>query len=132
MGARSQGTEGGPGLATSTVGRPRGIFFSQTMVFITLGGYAYWWIYKSFEEVRRFRGQGEGGIGGFLGAFIYLSFFRLPRYVGRMYQDEGKKSPVGELTGFWVFVPYVGPFIWMRKTQSALNQFWASKVTAPA
>jgi hypothetical protein len=118
----------------STASRPAGqrrrIPFGQLMVLITFGGYAFWWIYKSFEEVRRFRGQGESALMGFLGIFLCISFFRLPRYVARMYHEEGKTSPVGELTGFWMLVPYIGIFLWMRKIQSALNHFWASQAVA--
>jgi hypothetical protein len=33
-------------------------------------------------------------------------------------------------TGFWMFLPLVGYFVWTIKVQGALNRFWASKGAA--
>jgi apolipoprotein N-acyltransferase len=116
---------------TRQVGQQRGVGFAIVMWIVTLGIYGFYWIYKSFEEVRAYRGQGVGGLAGVLLAFIIVSTFLLPAYVGRMYQEDSKQNPVSGYTGFWVLLPYVGSFIWIWKIQSALNEFWASK-GAPA
>jgi hypothetical protein len=113
------------------IGQQRGPGFAIVMYIVTLGIYGIYWIYKSFDEVKRHRGQGVGGLGGVLLAFIIVSTFLLPAYVGRMYSEDGKPNPVSGYTGFWVLVPYAGSFIWIWKIQTALNEYWASK-GAPA
>jgi hypothetical protein len=32
-------------------------------------------------------------------------------------------------TGFWVFIPILGSFIWIIRTQGALNRTWAAHGT---
>jgi hypothetical protein len=113
------------------IGQQRGPGFAIVMYIVTLGIYGIYWIYKSFDEVKRHRGQGVGGLGGVLLALIIVSTFLLPAYVGRMYSEDGKPNPVSGYTGFWVLVPYAGSFIWIWKIQTALNEYWASK-GAPA
>ena len=113
------------------VGQQRGPGFVLVMYLVTLGIYGIYWIYKSFDEVRRYRGQGVGGLAGVLLALIIVSTFLLPAYVGRMYSEDGKPNPVSGYTGFWVLVPYAGTFIWLWKIQNALNDFWASKGAPP-
>jgi hypothetical protein len=113
------------------IGRQRGVGFAIVMYIVTLGIYGFYWIYKSYEEMRLYRGKGVGGIAGILLAFIIVTTFLLPAYVGRMYNEDSKPNPVSGYTGFWVLVPYVGSFIWIWKIQSALNDFWASKGAPP-
>jgi hypothetical protein len=82
--------------------------------------------------LKNYRKQGVNGIVGTLLAFVIVSIFLLPAYVGRMYNEDGNpNNPVSGLTGFWVLVPYAGGIIWLYKIQTALNQFWASKGAPP-
>jgi Domain of unknown function (DUF4234) len=114
------------------IGRQRGLAFAILMYIFTFGIYAIYWLYKSFEELKGYRKQGVGGIAGVLLAFIIVSTFLLPAYVGRMYNEDGKPdNPVSGLTGFWVLLPYAGAIIWLYKIQTALNGFWASKGAPP-
>ena len=114
------------------LGQQRGPGFAIVMYIVTLGIYGLYWMYKSYEEMKRYRGQGVSGIVGVLLAFIIVSTFLLPAYVGRMYREDGNQNPpVSGLSGFWVLVPYVGSFIWLYKIQTALNEFWASKGAPP-
>ena len=60
--------------------------------------------------------------------FIIVGYFKLPQYIGRMYSAEGnQRPPVSGISGLWVFVPYVGTFIWIAKNQGALNEYWRAK-----
>jgi hypothetical protein len=110
------------------LGQERGIGFAIVMTIVTIGIYGIYWIYKSFDEVKRHRGEGMGGLLGFLSCFIFLGYFKLAQYVGRMYRAEGNENPpVSGLTGLWYFVPYVGAFIYIAKVQGALNAYWKAK-----
>ena len=113
------------------IGQQRGVGFAIVMYLVTLGIYGIYWMFKAFQETRAYRRQGIGGLAGVLLAFVAVSTFLLPAYVGRMYNEDGKPNPVSGWSGFWVLVPYVGGFIWLYKIQSALNEFWQSK-GAPA
>jgi pSer/pThr/pTyr-binding forkhead associated (FHA) protein len=99
---------------------------------VTLGIYGIYWLYKSFAEIRGYRGQGVGGLAGVLLAFIAVSTFLLPSYVGRMHQEAGEHPPITGWGGFWVFVPFIGSFIWLAKIQGALNRFWAAREAGAA
>jgi hypothetical protein len=122
-----------PAAADRPIGRQRGVGFVILMYIFTFGIYAIYWYYKSFEELKHYRKQGVGGVAGALLAFIIVSVFLLPAYVGRMYNEDGNpNNPVSGLTGFWVLIPYAGVIIWLYKVQTALNQFWASKGAPPA
>jgi len=117
-----------PAPNTGPLGEERGIGFMIVLTIVTLGIYGLYWIYKSFSEVKRHRGEGMNGILGVLSCIVIFGYFKLPQYVGRMYAAEGnQRPPVSGLSGLWVFVPYVGSFIWMAKVQGALNEYWRAK-----
>ncbi len=121
-----------PAAADRPIGRQRGILFVILMSIFTLGIYSIYWYYTTFEMLKNYRKQGVNGIVGTLLAFVVVSIFLLPAYVGRMYNEDGNQNnPVSGLTGFWVLVPYAGSIIWLYKIQTALNQFWASKGAPP-
>ncbi len=121
-----------PAAADRPIGRQRGILFVILMSIFTLGIYSIYWYYTTFEMLKNYRKQGVNGIVGTLLAFVVVSIFLLPAYVGRMYNEDGNpNNPVSGLTGFWVLIPYVGGIIWLYKVQAALNQFWASKGAPP-
>jgi FHA domain/Domain of unknown function (DUF4234) len=94
---------------------------------VTLGFYALFWIYRTFAELRRYRGGGVGGLGGLFLGFVGVSTFLLPSYVGRAYHEDGQQPPITGWAGFWVFVPFIGSFVWLAKIQGALNRFWQGK-----
>ena len=110
------------------LGQERGIGFAIVMSIVTLGIYSIYWLYKSFSEVKAHRGEGFGGIVGILLCLVVVGYFFLPQHIGRMYATEGNENPpVSGLTGLWLFIPYVGGFIWLAKVQGALNAYWRAK-----
>ena len=102
---------------------------------LTLGIYGIYWVYKTQEEVKRFSGN---GIGGVLGLVIYIlispvTFFIVPSEVRYMYEDlDGGQSPVRGIHGLWILLPIAGPIIWFVQVQGALNRYWESKGASPA
>jgi Domain of unknown function (DUF4234) len=115
---------------TGELGQERGVAFVIVVSIVTLGIYTFYWLYKTFSEVKRHSGEGFGGIVGILLCIVVVGYFFLPQAIGRMYAAEGNENPpVSGLTGLWIFLPYVGGFIWLAKIQGALNAYWRAKGT---
>ena len=116
-------------------GETRSIGTSILLAIVTLGIYAIYWTYKTQDEIKRYSGNGVGGV---LGLVIYLvispvTFFVVPSEVRYMYEDlDGGTSPVRGTTGLWILLPLAGPIVWFVKVQGALNRYWESKGVSPA
>jgi uncharacterized protein DUF4234 len=116
------------------VGHTRSIGLSILWAILTLGIYCIVWTYKTQEEVKRYSGNGVGGV---LGLVIYIlispvTFFIVPSEVRYMYEDlDRQTSPVRGITGLWILLPLAGPFVWFVKVQGALNRYWESKGAPP-
>lgn len=117
------------------LGKPRGVGFVVVMSIVTLGIYWLYWSYKSFDEVKNWRGVGVNGIVGVLLSLILVGIFLLPSYVGRMYKEDliekgedpiraAQMVPITGWSGFLAIIPYIGGIIWEAKVQSKLNNFW--------
>jgi uncharacterized protein DUF4234 len=116
-------------------GETRSIGKSILLAIVTLGIYAIYWSYKTHDEIKRYSGNGVGGV---LGLVIYLvispvTYFVAPSEVRYMYEDlDGGTSPVRGKTGLWILLPLAGPIVWFVKVQGALNRYWESKGASPA
>jgi hypothetical protein len=118
--------------AGGAVGQQRGPWFVALIGLITFGIYWLYWFYKTGEETKNYSGEGLGGVLWLvigLVAAIVMDFVA-PSEVGKLYKREGQEPPVTGKTGFWIFLPIVGYFVWVIKVQGALNRFWASKGAA--
>ena len=117
------------------VGNTRSIGLSILWAILTLGIYTFIWTYKTQEEMKRYSGNGVGGV---LGLVIYIliapvTFFVVPSEVQNMYEHlDGEKSPVSGIYGLWFLLPLIGHLIWFIQVQGALNRYWESKGAAPA
>ena len=127
--ATTSGTTRGP------VGETRSIGLSILWYILTFGIYGIYWVYKTQEEVKRYSGN---GIGGILGLVVYLviwpvTFFVVPSEVRYMYEElDGGTSPVRGIHGLWFLLPIVGWIVWFVQVQGALNRYWESKGASPA
>ena len=116
--------------ARGPVGNTRSVGLCILWAIITLGIYTFIWVYKTQEEVKRYSGNGVGGV---LGLVIYIlispvTWFVVPSEVRFMYEDlDGEHAPVRGTTGLWMLLPIVGAFVWFIKVQRALNRYWISK-----
>lgn len=117
------------------VGNTRSVGLSILWFVLTLSIYGIIWTYKTQEEVKRYSGN---GIGGVLGLVIYIllspvTFFIVPSEIRYMYEDlDGQTSPVRGTTGLWFLLPLIGNIVWFVKVQGALNRYWESKGALPA
>jgi hypothetical protein len=76
------------------------------LAIVTLGIYAFVWVYRTHKEVKTYSGQGLGGGLGLLIFFLVglATYFLVPYEVeANLYNAEGEASPVRAVTGFWVF-----------------------------
>jgi hypothetical protein len=115
------------------IGNTRSIGLCILWTILTLGIYAVIWVYKTQEEVKRYSGNGLGGVVGLV-IFILLSpvtYFVVPSEVRYMHEDlDGGTSPVRGITGLWILLPLIGNIVWFVKVQRALNRYWVSKGAA--
>jgi Domain of unknown function (DUF4234) len=110
-------------------GKVRGTGTVILLTIVTLGIYSLVYYFSTHEEIRRHSGEGIGGvlalvIAVFLGI---LSPFLLSKEVGDLYERQGRQAPVTAVTGLWVFPGFlilIGPFVWLFKTNGALNDYW--------
>jgi hypothetical protein len=104
------------------------------LTIVTCGIWGIVWTYRTSEDLKKYNGDGLGGV---LGIVVYLLLsvvlmFTIPNEIEKMYQREGRESPVSTLWGLWFLLPLVGNIIWYLKVQNALNDFWTSKGAQPA
>src|SRR4051795_12462780 len=90
-----------PAAGSKPLGSYRGIGKIILLSIVTLSIYYFVWVWKTYNEVKRYRGQGVGGFGGFLLLFVLVSTFLLPSYVGKLYQEDGQRAPISGWSGFW-------------------------------
>jgi hypothetical protein len=112
--------------AVGQIGKPRSWVSVVLLSLVTLGIYGLVWQYKTFQEMKDYTGNGIGGVLGLILA-IFVGFvnpFLMSAEVGNMYDAEGQEKPVSGITGLWILLPIVGTFIWLAKTQNALNRYW--------
>ncbi|CAN5766377.1 hypothetical protein BH18ACT2_BH18ACT2_03510 [soil metagenome] len=114
-----------------------GAFYSPGLVIlytiITLGIFGAIWTYRTHEDLKKYNGD---GLGGTLGVVVYILLspvlmFTMPGEIEKMYQRDGRQSPVRPIIGLWFLLPIIGNIIWYLKVQDALNDFWLSKGAQP-
>lgn len=110
-----------------------GAFYSVGLVIlltiVTCGIWGILWAYRSNEDLKEYN---RDGLGGVLAVVICLLvavvlMFTMPGEIKKMYEHDGRESPVEPLLGLWFLLPIVGNIIWYVKVQGALNEFWVSK-----
>jgi hypothetical protein len=126
-------TQPAPGPATrGPIGQTRDAGREALLSLVTCGIYAYYWIYLTGEELKEHNREGLGGVVLLLLSLVVVGPFLLAAEVEKMYQSDGRESPVSPLAGLWLLIPLAGVYIYVQKVQTALNDYWMSKGAAPA
>jgi hypothetical protein len=101
---------------------------------VTCGIWGAVWSYRTHDDLQKYNGDGLGGVFGVIMGLLVsvVIMFTVPMEIERMYQRDGRPSPVSTIWGLWFLLPIVGQFIWYFKVQEALNEFWVSKGARPA
>ena len=107
-------------------GQIRSIGVCILLAIVTLGIYTYVWVWKTQDEIKRNSGIGVGGPIAFVIYFVVspVTYFLLPSEVRQMLERYGQPSRVRGITGLWILLPLVGPFVWFVKVQGQLNDHW--------
>ena len=104
------------------------------LTIVTFGIWGALWTYRTSEDLKKYTGDGLGGVLGVV-VYIILSIvlmFTIPNEIKNMYERDGRQSPVTPLWGLWFLLPLIGNIIWYLKVQQSLNEFWISKGARPA
>jgi uncharacterized membrane protein YozB (DUF420 family) len=100
---------------------------------VTFGIWQIVWSYQNGDEIKRYSGQGVGGVGYLL---IMLSniivpfiptivvMFLLAGEVEQLYRREGKEPRITTIWGLWFLLPIIGQIVWYVRIQRAINDFW--------
>jgi hypothetical protein len=108
------------------VGTPRKPIVVILLSIVTFGIYYIYWQYVMFKEMKEYSGQGAGEVVGLVFALLLgiVNIFLIPTEIGQLYRGDGHEMPVTGVTGFWIFLPFVGWFVWLVKVQRRTNEFW--------
>jgi hypothetical protein len=111
------------------LGKVRGTGMAILLCIVTLGFYSLYYYYATHEEMKRHSGDGLGGLLALVLALFVgvVSPFLLSKEVGDLYERQGRPAPVTAVTGLWAipgFLILIGPFVWLFKTNGALNDYW--------
>lgn len=109
------------------IGKQRSTGTSILLAIVTLGIYAFVWVYSTAKEMKAHSGT---GLGGGIALLLYVlvspvTFFTHASEVGGLYRRVGAPEPVSTITGLWVLLPLAGPIVWFVKVNRALNDYWA-------
>jgi len=104
------------------------------LMIVTFGIWGFLWTYRTSEDLRKYNGDGLGGV---LGIVLYLLLsivlmFTIPNEIKDMYERDGRPSPVTAVWGLWFLLPLIGNIVWYVRVQRVLNEFWLSKGSRPA
>ncbi len=118
------------GQATGVVGRTTSPGKQILLTIVTIGIWAYVWVYRTHEDIKLYTGE---GVGGGLGVVIFffispVTYFLVANEIEtKLYERDRVESPVRTIQGLWFLLPLVGSLIWYIKMQRALNDYWVSK-----
>jgi hypothetical protein len=115
------------------IGEPRAAGLTILLTIVTCGIWTILWSMWTHEEMKRYRGDGIGGVAAaLLAAFVpVVVMFTVPMEIELMYREEGQEPPVTTLLGLWFLLPIIGNFIWYLQVQRALNEFWIAHGAPP-
>ncbi len=119
--------------AIGRLGTPRKPIVVILLSIITFGIYYIYWQYVMFKEMKEYSGQGAGEVVGLIFALLLsiVNIFLIPSEIGQLYGRDGRQMPVTGVTGFWIFLPFAGWFVWLVKVQRRTNEFWIAHGATP-
>lgn len=120
---------GGSGLGPSSLlGKRRSIGLVILLSIITCGIWTFVWAYQNGDELKRWSGQGIGGVGYLIITILVspVTMFLMAGEVEELYRRDGKEPPITTIWGLWFLLPLIGNIIWYVRIQNAINDYWTA------
>jgi len=131
-----------PGSAQRAVGYPTplpGVRRSAGLVIllsiVTCGIWTFVWSYQNGDELKRWSGQGLGGVFYLLLMLSQLlvplvggviTMFLLAGEVEQRFREDGREPPITAIWGLWFLLPIIGNIIWYLRIQRSINEYWTA------
>ena len=111
------------------IGKPRSVPLTILVTIVTFFIWAMVWSFLTGEDLKKYRGEGLGGILYLVITFILypVSMFLLANEVEQMYVEAGEEPRITTLWGLWFLLPIIGQIIWYVRIQNAINEFWQAR-----
>ncbi|MGI9603269.1 MAG: DUF4234 domain-containing protein [Acidimicrobiales bacterium] len=116
-------------MGTGQLGSRRSLGLIILLSIVTCGIWTIVWSFQNGEELKRYTGNGIGGVGYlFITMFISpVTMFLMAGEVEQMYRAEGNQDPpITTIWGLWFLLPLIGNIIWYVQIQNAINDFWTA------
>ncbi len=115
--------------APGPIGKPRSVPLTILVTIVTFFIWAMVWSYLTGEDLKKYRGEGLGGILYLVITFIIypVSMFLLADEVQKMYEEAGEEPRITTIWGLWFLLPIIGQIIWYVRIQNAINEFWQAR-----
>lgn len=117
---------GPPGSAAP--GKRRSIGLIILLSIVTCGIWTIVWSFQNGDELKRWSGQGIGGV-GYLLITLFISpvtMFLMAGEVEELYRRDGKEPPITTIWGLWFLLPIIGNIIWYVRIQNSINDYWTA------
>ena len=124
-----------PAPTGQPLGKPRSIGLVILLSIVTLGIWPVVWSYQNGDELKRYSGQGVGGVGYLLIMLANLVvplvptvivMFLMASEVEQLYRREGREPQITTIWGLWFLLPIIGQIVWYIRMQKAINNFWVA------
>jgi hypothetical protein len=116
------------GAGSREPGRRRSVGLTILITIVTFGIWTIVWSYKNGEELKRWSGDGLGGVVYAIITVLFspVTMFMMANEVEQLYRKEGREPAITTLWGLWFLLPLIGNLIWYVRIQHALNDYWTS------
>ena len=118
-----------PGTSSSTSALIPSL--SSTPLYLLGGALAVCWKFGDWSFGHAWKPLPIYAYGVMLGTSLVAGWFLVIVEIQKMYQADGRESPVEPIEGLWLLIPIAGWFLYMNRVQVALNDYWVSKGAAP-
>jgi hypothetical protein len=117
------GYGGGYGAGKIGLDQPPTTIFLLWLV--TCGLYAYYWIYKTAEDLQQRTGKGQGGLTTVLLTLVIVGPFMLSQAIGDAQEARGRPRTISWTTYLWVLIPIYGIYKYVNTVEPVLGELSA-------
>ena len=115
-------------MPSASLGKRRSIGLVILLSIVTCGIWTIVWAYQNGDELKRWSGQGIGGVGYLIITILVspVTMFLMAGEVEELYRRDGKEPPITTIWGLWFLLPIIGNIIWYVRIQNSINDYWTA------